>query len=297
VLVSDEQRLSIGIPLGVGLARQIELDVVDTAARRVEDQGLAPTAPVVKDEEPLILLDRRPADWLESLARSIPQLGHLRPRAIHHPDRAISTVAVLGMRDRDERLVARKVCDRRCLRVLVDQLRCIARAQNVDRGALVAPRATQDREVAPGRQPGAVRGRKLGRDRLARAAGERLPHPTPELVALLIVEPPHRLARGVEPAGHAIAGAFGSIGDLPVRAGAAVPGVHLEPPARVREIDEVLGIVARPRREADTWRAIAALPRGLDPHSLRSGYHRPSLNSDYGIVVRQVTEGFQLRES
>ena len=66
VFVSDEERLSIRIPVGERLARQVELDIVDRRRGRIEDERLAPAAAVVEREKPLIACDKRPRDWLQA---------------------------------------------------------------------------------------------------------------------------------------------------------------------------------------------------------------------------------------
>ena len=106
MLVSDKQRRRVGIPVGERLARQIDPDVVTFGGRRVEDQRLAPAAPGVHREEPLITGHRRPPNRLEALARTVPELCDRAAFEIEHADRRIAAIAVLGVRDRDQGLVA-----------------------------------------------------------------------------------------------------------------------------------------------------------------------------------------------
>ena len=54
VLVADEERAGIGVPLGERLARKIELDVVDAPRARVEEERLPPAAAIMQHEQPLV---------------------------------------------------------------------------------------------------------------------------------------------------------------------------------------------------------------------------------------------------
>ena len=190
VFVSDEKRTAVGIPLGECLTREIKLDVVGRVRSRVEDQRLAAAAPVVQHEQTLVATHRGPADRLEALARTVPELGNGASLEVDDADRAVAAVAVLGMRDREECLVGREVGDGRALWMFVDKSRRLALAEDVHRGALVAARPAEDREARSRGEPRAVRRREVGGDRLAGSAGEWRADPAAELVPLLVVEPP-----------------------------------------------------------------------------------------------------------
>src|SRR5262249_15209836 len=63
--------------------------------------------------------------------------------------------------------------------------------------------------------------------------------------------------------GHAVPGALGTVRHLAVPARRLVPREHLELPGVVREVDETVGAVAGPAREAGTRGAEPQLPGRL----------------------------------
>src|SRR2546427_13202128 len=147
--------------------------------------------------------------------------------------------------------------------MLVDELRRLPVAKHIHRRAVVAPRSPEHDEARSRSEPGAVRGRELGRDRFAGPANEWRADPAAELVPLLVVEPPDALAGWVEPARHPVSRAFDAIRDAAMPIHPAIPRVDLEASARVREVDEPVGIVTRPRRESEPRRAVTTLPGDL----------------------------------
>src|SRR5919204_303690 len=121
-------------------------------------------------------------------------------------------------------------------------------------------RAADHGEPSTGEESGAVRRCELRCDGLALAAAERFADVAPELVPLRVVEPEDVLARGIHAARDAISRPLRPVGHLPVRADEPVPGVDLETPADVGEIEEMIRIVERPQRKIRARGAIATLP-------------------------------------
>src|SRR5581483_1422828 len=238
VIVRDEEALRVGVPIRGDLAGKIDRELLLAISQRVPDDRAGDAAALVDHDEPAVARDGRPARGLQSLARSVPLLrdgGAVRNA--QHPQRAIAAVAVLGVREHDQRLIPREISDARALRVPVEQpVRAPTVDDEVRARALVAARPADDREAAAEREAGAVRRRELRGDRLAPAAGEPFADPAAELVPLRVVEPPHALARRLQPRWDAIARALRSVGQLAMRVRAAVPGMHLELPAEVREV-------------------------------------------------------------
>src|SRR5207248_7604841 len=263
VIVRDEQRTRVGIPVRRDLAGEIDRELLVAAGHRVEDERALQALPLVQDDEALISGDRRPARRVEPLAGTVPELGDAVPLEIEDAQSAVAAVAVLAVGDREEALVARDADHGRALRMRIDELRFRVVPDEVDRRAFVAPRPTHDLEGRGDRDARAVCRWELLEDRLGSAAAEELDAEVAELVALRVVEPVDALPGGIEARRDHVAGAGGAVGDLPVLVRRAVPRVNLELPAGVRDVDEAIGIVARPRGKRESRRAIAALPVGL----------------------------------
>ena len=263
MVVCYEQRARLGIPVRRDLAGEIDRELLVAARRSVEDQRALQALPLVQDDEALISGDRRPARGVESLARTVPELGDAVPLEIEDAQSAVAAVAVLAVGDREEALVARDADHGRALRMRIDELRFRVVPDEVDRRAFLAPRPTHDLERRGDRDARAVCRRELLEDRLGSAAAEELDAEMAELVALRVVEPVDALPGGIEARRDHVAGAGGAVGDLPVLVRRAVPRVDLELPAGVRDVHEAIGIVARPRGKRESRRAIAALPVGL----------------------------------
>ena len=126
-------------------------------------------------------------------------------RAVHpqHPHRRVHRVTVLGVLDRDQRSVVREIADARRLAVPVDLDGVLAGPADIDRRAVLVRRPADDRRppVPAEREPRRDRRGRAREPRARRARRprrppprERLAPPDPELVAVLVVEPPDPLA-------------------------------------------------------------------------------------------------------
>jgi hypothetical protein len=146
VVVRDEERSRVRVPVGGDLAGKIDRELLIPAGRRVEDERALQPLSLVEDDEALITGDRRPAGRLEAFAGPIPQLGDLLPVEIEDAESAIPAVAVLAVCDREEPLVARDADDSGALRMRVDKLRRGAVSDEIDRRPLVAARSADDLE-------------------------------------------------------------------------------------------------------------------------------------------------------
>jgi len=263
VVVPDEERARVGVPVRKSLAGEVERDLRVVSRRCVEDERPREPRAFVHDKEARVAGERRPAVRVKPLPGTVPELRDTLAREVDHAHRRVPAVAVLAVRDRDERLVAREVGDVRALWVCVDSPRRSAVLQDVDRRALVAARATEDGDRSTDGEPAAVRRGEVNGERGARAARERLAPPMAELVPLRVVEPEDVLPARVEPRWNSEAGALGPVGQLAACPGTAIPGVDLELPALVGDVHDAVRVIAGPRRESETCRVEPLAPRRL----------------------------------
>ena len=259
--VRDQQRVPVGVEVGDQLAGQVDREFGLGVGEHVPDQQLLAPAPLVLQQQPGVAGHRREGQRGQPLARAVGLVGDRGDGPVggepHHAHRRVARVAVLGVPDREQRLVLRQRPDVRVLRMRVHDLGPAAVARDPDPAAVVGRRPDGDDRPAD-LQPGGVPVVNAGDRRLWRrvfgSAGERLRDPVPELVAVGVGEPPHR--RAVRREGGRVRAAA-SVGDAAVGVGRPVPHVDLGGAARVRRIDAALRRIPRPPRSRH--------PRGGEP--------------------------------
>ena len=108
--VDDEHRSAVGIPVGDGdVAGQADVDVDAVAGRDVPDRRSLDTDAFVLQHQPLVAGHRREAHRHEAEARPVPLLADgFAGAAVDDAHREVHRVAVLGVAECDERLVARQ---------------------------------------------------------------------------------------------------------------------------------------------------------------------------------------------
>ena len=181
-----------------------------------------------------------------------------------HADRRVARVAVLGVRDGQQRLVARQRADPGVLGVGVEDARVtppvVTALAHRERRPVVGRPA--DGHRAPAQvEPRRVAGLGARDGRLGRPAVEGLADPHPELVAVGVVEPPDRGAVGAR---RAAACAVRPIGDPPMGVRGPVPGVDLPGSGGVRRVDAVVRGIPRPIGHRDARGREPAAPAVLD---------------------------------
>ena len=274
VVMPDEERARIRVPVREGLARKVEVDDGLASGGCVEDERAREAFALVQHEQPLVARDRRPARDLEALPRAVPQLRQSGARGVKDPERGVAGVAVLAVRDRDERLVAREAGDVRVLRVRVDPPWPGAVAEHEDGRPFAVARAPEDAEGSSDREASAVRRGEVGGDHRCHATRERLSTPVAQLVALRVVEPEDLLACRIGLRRDAVARPLRTIGEAATRAAPAIPRVDLELSALVGDVDDAIGRVAGPRREPEPRRAEPPTPRGFGRDARLRQRHR-----------------------
>ncbi len=242
--VRDEQGAAVRVPLGADVAGQVQLQVGLLARRHVPHHRLPASAPLVPDEQPGVARHGREAQHLQAellgAAAGVVQLGDRRAVGAHHAQRGVHRVPVLRVLHGDQRAVVGEVADARRLAVPVQLHRRLARTHQVDRRAVLVGGAADDRRAAVAAEGEArrVRGVQARGGQLVLAAGETLPAPDAELVAVLVVEPPDPLAvRGEHPVRRAVR----PVRHLALLTGGPVPGVQLVRPCRVRHEQGTVG--------------------------------------------------------
>src|SRR3990172_7249619 len=198
-------------------------------------------------------------------AGAAPQSRARPPREVDDAQRWMPAVAVLGVANAEERLVAREPTYPRALPVGVEQIRGFAMTRQVDRVSRLG-RCAEHHKRPRDRQPGTVRRPDLGRDGFARAALKRLDDPATKLTPPIIVEPTNPPPLRIElPAQRP----RGSVGHLPVRLSAPVPGVDLPLSTGIGGVDQAPRVIPRPTRQSGARGAETPTPGGF-AHSDRA---------------------------
>ncbi|CAM5610919.1 hypothetical protein SALBM311S_05971 [Streptomyces alboniger] len=261
--VRDQQAGAVRVPLGAHVTGQVQGEVGLLAGRHVPHQGLPAAPALVADQQPGVAVHRSEAEDLQAeflgAALGVVEVGDRCAVGAHDAQRRVHRVAVLGVLDGDQRAVVREVADARGLAVAVDLHGLLAEAGDMDRRAVLVGGAAHDRGTAvPGEgQSRRVRRLQARRGEVVRPALEGLTAPDPELVAVLVVEPPHPPAVRGE---HAVRRAVRPVGHLALLTRRSVPGVQLVGPRRVRHEQGAVRRVLRPVGQGHPGRPEALLP-------------------------------------
>ena len=127
--MADQQRRAVGVPAGRHVAGQVEHDLGLGVGGDVPDQQLLPAAPLVPDQQPAVAGQRAELQRVQAAALAVPLLGDDgglvvgRVGGAQHPQRRVARVAVLGVGDDQQLVVAGQGVDRRGVGVPVDHPR------------------------------------------------------------------------------------------------------------------------------------------------------------------------------
>ena len=253
--VHTSSAVRVRVEVGVHVAGQIDRQLGDRARTGVPDQQLVPAAALVADQQPLVAGHRRERHRVEPLAGTVGELGdHLAVGDADTP--AAPGIGSHRARNAPAPRWSRRATARRRWRPpgAVHDLRVPSRIGQVDPGAVVVGEPGHHdvpADLQTGRVPGSDAGQRLDR-RTGRT--ERLPPPRPELVAVLVVEPPQLAPVRAE---HAAGGAVRSVGGLHAARPSDVPGVQLVGAGFVGHEDRPVRGVTRRVGQAD--------PHGVEP--------------------------------
>ncbi len=255
-LGDDQDSGTVGVPVGVEIALDRgQVGVPLLACRRVDDEGERSAVALVHGQQSRVGVDRGEGHRVQTQAFAVVALPD--DLAVHgeHAQRPVAGVAVLGVLEHQQPLVARHAGEVGVVLAGVeDSGRPIS--HDVDARPVVG-RAADDDDVPADLEPCRVGSRDPGRGLDVGAAPERLLLPDAELVPVGVVEPPDLLAvRGQR----TVAGAVRTVGDLPVHVGVTVPGVELEGAGRVRDVEAAGGRVLGPVGQGDAGGSEALLP-------------------------------------
>lgn len=261
--VCDQERRAVRIPLGGDVTGQVEGEIGLLTRRHVPHHRLPAPAPLMPDEEPGVPVHRSEAqDFQSQLLRTalgVVELGDRRPVGPHHAQRRMHGVPVLRVLDGDEAAVVREVADAGRLAVPVDLLGRAAAADDMDRRAVLVRGAAHDRRraVPPDGQARRVRGFEPVHRGDVFAPAEGLAQPDPELVPVLVAEPPDPLAVGGQ---EAVRRPVRPVRRSALLARRPVPRVQLVRPRRVRHEQRAVRRVLRPVGQGHPRRTEALLP-------------------------------------
>jgi hypothetical protein len=282
--LDEEERRAVRPPVGdLGEAVPRERQLGDATGPGLPDRRRPLAPPLVADREAIVAGDRRPGEG-HQLRPGILELADddTRP-GVEDAKRGVDEVAVLAVLDRDERLVGVQsgelvaAASHGVAAAEEDGFRApekpSRRPVGLDpvQGEAVAARDGGDGAPEARRQALVPADRQALGEGLRVAALERGDHPRPRLVAGRVAMPEDPLAVGADVPGNE---PNGLVRDLAALTGRAVPAVELVDPALRGGVDEAIGRVAGPRREADDRGTEAALPeRGVIGHEvgLREG--------------------------
>ena len=185
VVVADQQRRAVGVEAGRHVAGQVEHDLGLGVGLDVPDQQLLAAAPLVPDQQPPVVGQRTELQGVQAAALAVPLLGDDGRLVLggvggaEHPQRRVARVAVLGVRDDEQLVVAGEGVDRRRVGVPVDHPGGAAGGREPQLAAVVGRPADRHQRAAhlqPGRdRPARPRGRRRrpGRRRTAGSSRRR----------------------------------------------------------------------------------------------------------------------------
>ena len=158
VVVPDEQGGAVRVEAGRHVAGQVEHDLGLGVGGDVPDQQLLAAAALVADQQPPVVGQGAELQRVQSAAVAVPLLRDHRRGVLggagrpQHAQRGVARVAVLGVRDDQQLVVAGQRVDRGRVRVPVDHPGLAAGRRQPQLAAVVGGPA--DRRRACGRPPG-----------------------------------------------------------------------------------------------------------------------------------------------
>ena len=202
--VHQQERVAVGPPVSdSGRSLQSDIEVRALAGREVPDAGAIVALPLVREREPCVTGDRRPALRVERqpLVEEVSD-DRAGPR-IDDPQRRMDQVAVLGVLVTEQRTVARQRAAQEAAVVVPTEPHGVAGAMELMRASAVERYVDGEAVSIGGRRDDdsrslrealvpAVRDAVEERSRLA--SEERLREPLAGLVAGLVLEPEHAFA-------------------------------------------------------------------------------------------------------
>ena len=256
VLGVHEQGGAVLVPVGRQVAGQCgEVRIDPGAGRRVPQKRQWPAGALVQRQQPVVAGHRGEAQDGQPQPFAVPQIGHDVAGDGEHPQCLVPTVAVLAVLQDDQALVAREPGDVGVLLVAVEHPGPVVVDEPGGRPAVVG--AAGHRQGPTDLEPSGIGGWHSRERLVVGTTGPRLASPDPELVAVAVVEPPHRLAiRRKRPVGRAV----GAVGHLPRAARGPVPRVELEGAGGIADVEAPVCGVAGPLGQRDAGRADALLP-------------------------------------
>src|SRR6266545_3539070 len=260
--VDQQERAAVGPPVGdLHVTGQVYGQVRARPGDRVPDRRAQPAGALVQDGEAAVAGHRREGHGVEGVALAVPQVGH-GPEAVdvEGAQRGAQVVAVLGVVDHQQPAVPGEGGQVDGLLVPVQLDAVAAELADADAEAVPVGQAEGDPALGAEREPGAPGRPDAGQQRGRLAAGERLQLPVPDLVAFVVLEPDHPGPVGRDRPRHHPGG---MVGDLPVRPGDPVPGVHLPRAGEVGGVHQTVGLVDPPARQGQGGCTETLLPAGL----------------------------------